>query len=398
MKPGGGILVATDVVADANQIARMLRQEFDCVEATTDPERWIQDFDTVRPAVLVLAYNTLEKAERHYLGLYRRSAIVHTVRHSTLMLCNKDELAQVYALCKKRYFDDYMLFWPMTHDTCRLPMSVHQLMRQMAEGAVASQSGREIAVQARRMIELDAELDRIAERGRQHMESASKSVEQTRQLIQHALDGFSGSLLKDQRPEGNETPDRAILQRSIASLEAEGIAAPMAELVLGLEPLHAWVDRLRNEFVPKFKAATAFNATASRTRPVVLIVDDDAFQNQLLAQILSNEEFTVIAAASGAEALGMLHKREPDLILMDFQLPDLDGVEVTRRLKSVARFAEIPVIMITGQSDKVVVVESLKAGASDFIVKPVNRAVLLEKVRRFLHDRPAPAADDAQPA
>ncbi len=398
MKSGVRILVATDIVADADQINRLLRQEFDCVDVSTDVDRLIQDFDTVRPAVLVLAYNTLEKAERHYLGLYRRSTVVHTVRHSTLILCNKDELPRVYELCKKRYFDEYMLFWPMTHDTFRLPMAVHQLMRQTADVAGESLSGREIAVHTRRIIELESELERYAARGRQHIESASRSVKQARETIQDALDGFSRTLLSEQCRDVIDVRDRSGLQRHIDQLKVGEIDDRMAGLAVALEPVHDWVDRLRGEFAPQLEAATVLNAIAKRIRPVVLVVDDDEFQTKLLARILSDENFTPIVATCGTEALGMLHKREPDLILMDFQLPDLDGVEVTRRLKSVERFAGIPVVMITGQSDKSVVVESLKAGASDFIVKPVNKAILLEKLRKLLSNRQSWAADAPHPA
>lgn len=85
------------------------------------------------------------------------------------------------------------------------------------------------------------------------------------------------------------------------------------------------------------------------------------------------------------EALAILRKRRPDLILMDVGLPDIDGVETTRRLKSVEQFAKIPVIMITGRSEKSVVVESMKAGASSFAVKPFDQDVLCAKVSSLLN-------------
>jgi DNA-binding response OmpR family regulator len=70
--------------------------------------------------------------------------------------------------------------------------------------------------------------------------------------------------------------------------------------------------------------------------------------------------------------------------ITDYALPDINGIEATRRLKSVAQFVEIPVVMITGNSEKAVVVESLKAGAADFIVKPLDRDRLLAKIRGLL--------------
>ena len=80
----------------------------------------------------------------------------------------------------------------------------------------------------------------------------------------------------------------------------------------------------------------------------------------------------------------VLRKRRPDLILMDVQMPDIDGVELTRRLKASEAYAGIPVIMLTGQSEKEVIVDSLGAGAIDFVVKPFDRDTLLKKVAHHL--------------
>jgi DNA-binding response OmpR family regulator len=85
----------------------------------------------------------------------------------------------------------------------------------------------------------------------------------------------------------------------------------------------------------------------------------------------------------------MLKRAHPDLILMDLMLPDLDGVEVTRRIRSMPGLGSVPIVMITGKSDKDNVINSLRAGAADFVVKPFDRAILLGKVRQFLGCAPA---------
>ncbi len=75
-----------------------------------------------------------------------------------------------------------------------------------------------------------------------------------------------------------------------------------------------------------------------------------------------------------------LRRCQPDLILMDVQLPDVDGITLTRQLKSIDSYAAIPIVMLTGQGQTNVVVESRNAGAVDFVVKPFDRATLLRKV------------------
>lgn len=317
-------------------IRRLLSTEFSHVVASTDSDRAVEDFDKHRPAILVLAANTLEKAERFYLGLYRRSNVIHSVPHKTVILCNKDDLTRVYELCKKRYFDDYVLFWPMTHDTPRLAMAVHHALWQLEADSGRLANG-DVLAKAKCLVDLGAMLDRYSVQGNQ-------SIEATKRLVQNTGIDIGGAL----------------------------------------EPVRSWVADLKSEFEPQVKAAAALRAFTDAVRPLVLVVDDDEFQLRLLAEVLSDMGLDVAGAHSGTQALAMMGKRRPDLIFMDLNLPDIDGIEVTRRIKAVERFAGIPVVMLTGRSEREIVVESLRAGVSAFVVKPFDRAVVLEKVSRYL--------------
>jgi CheY-like chemotaxis protein len=129
----------------------------------------------------------------------------------------------------------------------------------------------------------------------------------------------------------------------------------------------------------------ALCALAEEVRPLVLVVDDDELQLKLMTNLLNDAGLAVETAASGEQALAALGQRQPNLVFLDINLPDIDGIELTRRLKASPAWARIPVIMITGQSERNVVFESMRAGASDFLVKPVDRALVVAKASRFLH-------------
>lgn len=377
------IMVVTEIGADAELVKKLLSDEFDGVVTSTDPERAVQDFEKHRAAVLVLAFNTLEKAERYYLGLYRLSALVHALPHRTLILCNKDDLQRVYALCKKEYFDDYVLFWPMTNDATRLPMAVHHMLRQMADTAAGTPGAGEIAAQARRIGGLEAMLEQGIAHGGEHIDFVSRSLEQAGKRIDSALDNFSRRIA-EAGPDLMEVKDRVRLDQEIARLRSEEIGKHFQSVATAVKPASQWAGAFKSELKLKLEAVRALETLAARVRPVLLVVDDDEFQKKLLARILTDADIDAIFAGSGTEALATLRKHRPDLILMDINLPDIDGVEATRRIKSVATLADVPVIMITGQSGKEVVVESLKVGAVDFVVKPFDKNVLLDKIRKFL--------------
>jgi CheY-like chemotaxis protein len=288
------ILIATDIVGDAALVKNMLNEEFDHVFISTDPAQAVADFEQHRPDVLVLAFNELKKSEDYYLGLYRLCPNLHQHPHHSVILCGKDEVKRAYELCMKEYFDDYILFWPMTYDSSRLLMSVHNELRDLAS-LVPSESAAEFA-----------------------------------------------------------------------------------------QPQNPWTQKVKQEREPLQEPISITDVMPERIRPTVLVVDDDEFQRKIIGQILGAENYHLIFASDGFEALNLLRKTQPDVILMDVMMPNMDGMETTRRLKTTPHSAKTPVIMVTGKSEGKVVVDSLKAGAVDFVVKPFDRATLIAKITRVL--------------
>ena len=383
------ILVASDNTSHAALVKTMLVENFDSVFTSTDPDKAVADFDLRMPQVLVLAFNELEKAERYCLGLYRLSSKIQTQALRTVILCEKEQLRQVSDLCIKQSFDDYVLFWPMNHDAPRLRMSVHHALRELALLTQAGPSVEQLAAQARRVAELEHLLDRQIAVGSQHLDMASQAIDQAELRVGTALDGLSRRLSG-----GELADDAATLALELARVGREQVYPPLRAAVESMQPVKHWVDDFKQACVPHIESARAIGALARQVPPTVLVVDDDVFQHKMVARILEAEPLRLVFAASGAEALRAVGKSLPDLILMDVQMPEMNGIEVTRRLKSVPGFSEVPVIMITGKSEGTVVVDSLKAGAIDFVVKPFDRAKLIAKVSRWLQAKPAQRAPE----
>jgi two-component system cell cycle response regulator len=116
----------------------------------------------------------------------------------------------------------------------------------------------------------------------------------------------------------------------------------------------------------------------------ILIVDDLLPNVKLLEAKLSREYYEVLTAMSGKEALEIAARDDPDLVLLDVMMPEMDGFEVCRRLKADELTAHIPVVMVTALSDTTDRVQGLEAGADDFLTKPINDVSLLTRVSSLL--------------
>lgn len=119
----------------------------------------------------------------------------------------------------------------------------------------------------------------------------------------------------------------------------------------------------------------------NRSKSTILIVDDDAAGRRALEAPLLNDEYDLVLAQDGPQALQLAHTLHPDLILLDVMMPGMDGYEVCRRLRADLHLAEVPIVMVTALDDRASKLQGLAAGADDFLPKPFDRAELRARVQ-----------------
>ena len=117
---------------------------------------------------------------------------------------------------------------------------------------------------------------------------------------------------------------------------------------------------------------------------VVLVVEDQEDNRQILRDLLGSAGYEMVEAGDGAAALERVKERRPDLILMDIQLPVMDGYEATRRLKADPALKAIPIIVITSYALSGDEEKARAAGCDDYVTKPYSPRQLLAKVRQYL--------------
>lgn len=122
-------------------------------------------------------------------------------------------------------------------------------------------------------------------------------------------------------------------------------------------------------------------------KPKILIVDDEPFNVDYLEQELEDLDYQTVSAANGREALEQVAAENPDVILLDIMMPEMDGFQVLARLKADKNWRDIPVIVISAMSDMNSVVKGIKLGAEDYLPKPFDEVLLRARLSASLEKK-----------
>ncbi|MCU0898996.1 MAG: phosphate regulon transcriptional regulator PhoB [Cypionkella sp.] len=117
------------------------------------------------------------------------------------------------------------------------------------------------------------------------------------------------------------------------------------------------------------------------SQPVVLLVEDEPAQREVLAYNLEAEGFRVVQAGNGEDALLLVDEDTPDIIILDWMMPELSGIEVCRRLKMRPETRAIPIIMLSARAEEVDRIRGLETGADDYVIKPYSVLELMARAR-----------------
>jgi len=119
----------------------------------------------------------------------------------------------------------------------------------------------------------------------------------------------------------------------------------------------------------------------------ILVIDDEETTVQLIAILLERRDYKVVKAYSAEEGLRLAYRHQPDLVLLDIMMPDMDGWDVCKRLREMS---DVPIIFLTARDETADIVKGLEMGADDYVVKPYNNEELVARVRAHLRRSPRP--------
>jgi two-component system cell cycle response regulator DivK len=118
----------------------------------------------------------------------------------------------------------------------------------------------------------------------------------------------------------------------------------------------------------------------------ILVIEDTEDNRQIIRDLLTSFDYELVEAVDGAEGVAMAQAHQPDLILMDIQLPVMDGYEATRQIRAIPELAAVPIVAVTSYALSGDEAKAREAGCDGYIAKPFSPRQLLAKIREFLPD------------
>jgi CheY-like chemotaxis protein len=370
---------------DVELVVADLKRHFKDIETATTDEAAQERLEQDPPNVIVIAFKELDDAQPYCRAPGSSESANPPLR--SVLLCKEEDAAAAFELCKRKYFDDYVIFWPTPPDRLRLPMSLWLAGRAALALHEQGETGSQLLTHAKQLGDLDRAVTREIESGESKAVAAHDSMKDLEHKLAKASEEFSNHLIGGANA-AIEVKDSGALARDLANFKTEQMELTRMARSEGVKPMNAWAQQLRAKVEPSLAATRTFAAQVRQSRPTLLVVDDDDITRGLLTPTLRSLGYNLVMVRDSREVLGELGQIEPGAILMDLTSPSADAIGLTRRLKGLPDVAHIPIIIMSGDSRRETLFNSIRAGASDFIAKPFTRDVLRTKLDRFLR-RPA---------
>ncbi|MBQ4888827.1 response regulator [Shewanella sp. MMG014] len=338
-------------------IQEILRNKYQKIlycEINTNQDQFIKfTEDKTRPLLFIYAFEEPKEAVEfnEIIEKLNDSRNLFNKEHLSLLICCREHREAAYFECSKGRFYSYETFKPI-YDMNRIRLSIAQMC------------------------------DLLTSQDKVHL------YEEDKKTIINKLQNVSIQL---HEVETSISDEKGIQHELLNELIAEIDKLCSLEPTDSIETMNGHVSKIKPK-VENFKAhnQSYFKEIGSKVKgatpsfkkkmPLVLVVDDQNVMLKIITTILKPKGFDVEVATNGAEAINKLKNCKPELVLLDIDMPVLNGIDTLKTMNKMNILDKLPVIMLTSNSDKESFIECRELGAIDYIVKPTNAETLLKKV------------------
>lgn len=378
--PAKRILIVSDSSDELHAVRNLLSSDLGGYWSADSDAEGLALFSEKQPAVLILAFMEIGKAERFYLTLYRQCTQIQDIPHQTVVLCKNTEAEQAFSLCLNGSVDDYVVNRPL-YDPYRLRLSVRQALDRRVDRQTSSRLTKQLSGVGKDLQQVDEYVGKSLAQGERRQQEALAAYQEYRDRVTNQLSVLESQLF-DSMLSGIPAQERKALAQQLDLLRKKATEPDARRMQGRLQESSAWLDQFTKNYNERVQPLR--EVPYPPPQPEVMVVEDDPIYRDMLQIMLDSSGFRVIAAENGEDALNELRRRRPDLILLDYQMPGMDGILTLQRIKADPDLRAVPVIMLTAVSERVVVQKCIQIGALDFIVKPSDRGTIVNKIAQRL--------------
>ena len=375
------ILIVSDTIGELNDVQNLLAEDVGSCLKVTNEEEGLQLFHDHHPSVLVLAFSEIESAEHFYLSLYKYDKQVNEVPHQTLLLCKSSEQRKAYRLCKSGTFDDYIADRPL-YDPFRLRLSISQALKRRDQELYLYQLSTRVEKITDGLQLFDEFIGSRVTLGDGHHKETIREFLNFIQKLGTDLESLEQGMTTNVAGKTGEKVDMEAVSRQFQQFRDDSLQSGILRVVEQMNKSDGWLKELNSGY--KGYVETVQKESLEIQNNQLMLVDDDDFYRDTLATMLQESGMHVVGVGDGKTALARLHYNKPKLILLDYKMPEMNGIETLKQIKLNPDTKSIPVIMLTGVSERELVAQCMRSGATDFIVKPGDRNTIISKINKAI--------------
>lgn len=364
------------------------------VEAHTEAYRivfhWEETAELIveaNPAIIIMAKNDVTSSIETYTELSKQGLLNYP--HKNILLCENKESGIAFKCCMKDIFSDYFVHKPM-YENYRFRMILHNALNEV------SGSNKNAQLQEAHFGKIDDKLRGLIDEVAQHRATSAENFAQTReQIAQQQGHNDVQKQMFDQLKEQHINPLMEQLEHQLTA-SVELLKSQLKDKQVSLAELSALLTEKR---VPRSvvaaqtqsdKPALDTHEPASplsqppeleTTRKMrILVVEDNEIYREMLLKILHEEDHITEYATTGLEAIKLLRKKKFDMVFMDLFMPELDGYNTTRNIRTFKHCKKLPIIALSTNRNKELIRKWASLGLTGYITKPSTKLAILKAI------------------
>jgi CheY-like chemotaxis protein len=366
------IVLIGDEESEPEIVAESISRSFPQVHVCKTTSQAAELVEVHAAELIIFFLSSIDSAENRLQSLYGVCSSLSQRDIKLLVLCRGTESEGALQLCREGIFDDFLIAQPL-QDATQLHWVIERLL-QAKQGSAGAQfkviQNLEKDLQA--LKKSFSEITDLPVAVREHIDT-----------LENSLDQF---LADDKSDEQNTWALEDVIEK-IQGVRQQTLTPSLRKLSNEIETFTKSLTTECEQHFIAIDSAIDANKTklGNNANSKLLLVDDNEGFRHIVHEVLESEGYSVIAVSSAKKAISLILREKPGLVLVDYEMPEINGIQMIHDINQLLPSTLLPpFIMVTGYSLKNIVEESAHLGVVDFIVKPIRRKTLIDKVKRHI--------------